>query len=117
MILSLKVVGIDVDQKSENLAEDVPPKDSLRNEGQYCEHYFDRIFWSDISISDGSDYSNAVVHDVDIHLVPREKDHIIKGFTVGDPQDIWSVGSVVVPIIECQTDSIKEDSHEMGVEN
>jgi hypothetical protein len=112
---SLKVVGIDINKQSKDLTENVSPKDCLKDEGKDCVDAFYWIFGSDVSVSDGSDYCDAVVHYVGVHLIPGEKGHLIEGPAIVDPDNVWGVGTIVVCVVDVETHQIKEDPHEMCV--
>lgn len=113
----LEVVGIDVDKQSEDFAEDVAPKDGLKNEGKDGVDALDWIFGRDVSVGDGGDYCDAVVHDVGVHLIPGEEGHLIECPAIVYPDDVGCVGTIVVCVVDVQAHQIKEDTHEVSVVN
>jgi hypothetical protein len=115
MVSPIKIESVDVDEQSENLTEDVPPEDSLRNESQNSIQALYWIFWCDISISDGGHKLNAIIHDICVFTVPCKKGYLVEGPTIVNPDYVGSVGSVVVGVVELHADDIEEDSHEMRV--
>jgi hypothetical protein len=70
VVSSIKVVGVDIDEESKDLAEDISPENGLRDKDPDSVEALDGIFGGDVSVCDGGDDCDSVVHDVSVHVVP-----------------------------------------------
>ena len=117
VIPPIKIIRIYVNQQSQHLTEQIPPKNRLSNESPNDKNTLNRIFRRNISISNSSNKSNSTIHDICIHSVPFQKCHLVECPTIVYPWYHRSIWTVVICIVHVQTYQIKKNVHEVSVEN
>lgn len=109
---SIEVVIEDVDEKSQNLGHKVSKDYCDRYKGYNYVKAFNRIFWSNVSISNGCSNCDSKVHDVNILFSPGQKQsHLVIGPSIVNPAKIGSIWTVVVIVIYPKTSQIESNSH------
>lgn len=116
MKFSLKIIVINVNKKSQNLAQNVSPNESLECTLHYHETTLDWIFRRDVSICNSSDHSYTKIHCIKINLIPGQEDELIKCPTVINPYYIWSSRAIVIAFVQIIADFVEDDSHKMSIE-
>lgn len=111
-----EVIGVDVEQQSEYFGEDVAPDDGLEGESPDDIDALEGVFGRDVSIGDSGDHCYTEVHDIGVHEVPWQEGHLVERPAVVNPNDVGSVGAIVVGLVDVQTDLVEKDAHVVRIE-
>ena len=102
------IVAKNIDQQSQDLGHNVPKDQSDRNQREDRINTLNRIFRRDITISYGSSDCYAVIHDIDVDLLPTQDNcHLVERPSVVDPTQIRSVRTIVIGIVNIHANHIK----------